>query len=92
MESAANRETRAWMNGSVHRIAGRDSIASQDVCFPGRTSDRLGLRTQVRGTGETRLVDLLPGPLGYPAAPFFDAQKHPMGLLVNKRVGRDAGT
>ena len=37
----------------IRRIAGRGFIAIRDVCFPGRTSNRPALRTQVRGAGET---------------------------------------
>ena len=52
LKLAANRDTRAWMD-TIHRIAGRSFIASQDVCFPGRTRNRPAVRTQVRGAGET---------------------------------------
>ena len=78
----------------IRRIAGRDSSTDHGCLLPGRTSNRPAVRTQVRGAGETDLVDPLPDPLGHPAALLqHSAQKHGHlnRLLVNKRASRDAG-
>ena len=89
LKLAATRGIRAWMDG-VHRIAGRSFIASQDVCFPGRTSNRPAVRTQVRGAGETDWWTSTRSERPSSRVDFWRAEA-PKGLLVDKRVNRDAG-
>ena len=79
------------MAGRVWPPHCRDSvIANQEVCFPGRISNR-----PVHEPRSEELRKLiggpLPGPLGHSAAPSKRRAEAPKGLLVNKRVHRHAG-
>src|SRR5258705_9964706 len=91
---AVRKTRKTGVDGRVWPSHCRDSfIASQDVFYLGRISDRPV--KQPRSEGLMKLTGgPLPGPLGHPAAsatPARGSTEHHR-LLVNKRVRRHAGS
>lgn len=87
-----SRLSKTGMDGCSFAVALPGRLHSQSgSLLPGTTQPPPSTATLVRGAGETELVDLLPGPLGHPAALDPERAEAPKGPLVNKRVNRHAG-